>query len=192
MLCEAVSRAHVRKLLLLTHAQRIFFIQTRRRVRDHIRVQRVSAQRRFHRLVVFRNGPSAILSIANRRPSPSGCMINGLVLPGAALLKSGISFPVHFAPFHWISIRFGSTVYPAGPPKRGYTIRDGLAATPTPNPVYCQALTGRRYHVWTSGCPAPSSYRYKSSRRRMSYRHRAVMQNCSTTGLSASSVPLAS
>src|SRR5699024_10844494 len=47
--------------------------------------------------------------MANRRPIPSGCMIDAPVgVPGAALPKSGISLPVHLLPFHWISIRFGS------------------------------------------------------------------------------------
>ncbi len=90
--------------------------------------------------------------------SPSGCMINSWSLPGAALLKSGISFHVSTSRRSTGSASvLDPMVYPAGPPARLYNTRRFLARPRPPNPVYCakpdgSALSRLRF---TSGCPAP-------------------------------------
>src|SRR3989442_1484846 len=62
------------------------------------------------------NGPSAILSTAKKRPTPSEFMMNGFMPSEGAesALKSGTSAPAHLTPSQPISLRFGSHGLPDG------------------------------------------------------------------------------
>src|SRR5206468_6207730 len=62
------------------------------------------------------NGPSAILSTAKKRPTPSEFMMNGFMPSAGAesALKSGTSAPAHLTPSQPISLRFGSHGLPDG------------------------------------------------------------------------------
>ncbi|CNT86823.1 Uncharacterised protein [Salmonella enterica subsp. enterica serovar Bovismorbificans] len=57
VLGQTVSGSDIRELIRFTQRVGIVFKDTGGRVRDNVRVQRVSAQRRFKRLVVFRERP---------------------------------------------------------------------------------------------------------------------------------------
>ena len=72
-------------------------------------MQRVSAKRGFHRLVVLRERP--FRQFIERKQATQPLLLHDKrpgFAPGGAVLKSGISFPTHLLPFHWISIRFAS------------------------------------------------------------------------------------
>ena len=76
-------------------------------------MQRVSAKRGFHRLVVLRERP--FRQFIERKQATQPLLLHDKrpgVAPGGAVLKSGISFPTHLLPFHWISIRFASQGLP--------------------------------------------------------------------------------
>src|SRR3989442_9922988 len=81
------------------------------------------------------NGPSAILSKAKKRPTPSEFMMNGFMPSAGAesALKSGTSAPAHLTPSQPISLRFGSHGLPDGSHEaRLYWMRrlDGHAQAP--------------------------------------------------------------
>ncbi|MNC17462.1 hypothetical protein D3C75_653430 [compost metagenome] len=54
MLRQAIRGADIRELIAFAHAFSVSFIQASCRIRHHIWVQRVGAQRRFKRLVMLR------------------------------------------------------------------------------------------------------------------------------------------
>ncbi len=115
-------------------------------------MQRVSSQRRFKRLVVFRDGPSAILSRANRRPMPSCCMKTARRRYPEALRCSPEypSRPLSAVPFQQLTLRIPRVTLRSAE-ARLYRMRR-LSGHAHAQPACYRGQTDRRYHGVPSGC----------------------------------------
>ena len=103
VLGQTVSGAHVRELVLFTQRFKIALEDTRCRVRDHVRVQRVGAQRRLKRLVVFRERTFRHLIDSEQTPHPF--RLHDKRPDVAAWCGSAVVRNIHAAPFRTVPLQ---------------------------------------------------------------------------------------
>ncbi|VAL71159.1 Uncharacterised protein [Enterobacter kobei] len=103
VLGQTVSGADIRELVLFTQRFKIALEDTGCRVRDHVRVQRVSTQRRLKRLVVFRERTFRHLIDSKQAPHPF--RLHDKRPDIAAWCGSAVVRNIHAAPFRAVPLQ---------------------------------------------------------------------------------------
>ena len=135
VLSQAISGADVREFLRFAHLLEIAFEDASGRVRDHVRVQRVSPERRFKRLVVFRERSFRHLIDSEQTAHPF--RLHDKRTDVAARRSGAVVRNIHAAPFRAVPLqqltlripRFTLRV------RGGAVIQDAAVERPCPCPA---------------------------------------------------------
>ncbi|MNC33814.1 hypothetical protein D3C75_822230 [compost metagenome] len=143
MLGQTIGGTDVRELGFITHALGVGRIETGRRVRDHVWMQWVGAQRRFKRLVVFRERsfrhfvegkqPAKPFRLHDERP-------NAAARCGGVVVWNIIPDPLAAVPFNQHALRIPRFTHWVG---GGAVVDNAAVQRPCPGPAQRVAQPGR-------------------------------------------------
>ncbi|VAL71160.1 Uncharacterised protein [Enterobacter kobei] len=135
VLGQTIGGAHVRELVFFTQRFKVALEDTRCRVRDHVRVQRVSAQRRLKRLVVFRERP--FCHLINGKQTSHPFRLHDKRSDIAAWCGSAVVRNIHAAPFRAVPLQKLTLRIPrvALRVSGGTVIEDATVKRPRPRPA---------------------------------------------------------